>query len=146
MVLLFDSTSHYMRRLTMPRTHYPVLIVGAGAAGLTASTLLAHHGVHSLTVEKRREVFVYPRARNLTFRSLEILRGAGLGPAVNKAAQHISHMISKRTLSSAETTVVFDTDYFPDAERLSPEPFGKYCPQSVLEPILLDETRSRGSE
>ena len=130
----------------MPVTRYPVLIVGAGAVGLAASTLLAHHGVQSLTIEKRRAVFVYPKARNLTFRSLEILRGVGLGPAVNAAAHHISHMVSKKTLSSAETTVVFDTDYFPDAEGISPEPFGKYCPQSVLEPILLDETRKWGSE
>ena len=130
----------------MPATRYPVLIVGAGAVGLAASTLLAHHGVQSLTIEKRREVFVYPKARNLNYRSLEILRELGLGPAVNAAAHHISHMVSKKTLSSAETTVVFDADYFPDAEGISPEPFGKYCPQSVLEPILLDETRKRGSE
>ena len=130
----------------MTVNRYPVLIVGAGAVGLAASTLLAHHGVQSLTIERRRAVFVYPKARNLTFRSLEILRGVGLGPAVNAAAHHISYMVSKKTLSSAETTVVFDTDYFPDATGISPEPFGKYCPQSVLEPILLDETRKRGSE
>lgn len=130
----------------MPPAHYPVLIVGAGAAGLAASTLLAHYGVRSLIVEKRREIFVYPKARNLTFRSLEILRGVGLGPAVNSSAHHISHMISKPTLASSETTAVFDEDYFPDAQAISPEPFGKYCPQSVLEPILLDETRRRGSE
>jgi putative polyketide hydroxylase len=86
----------------MPVTRYPVLIVGAGAVGLAASTLLAHHGVQSLTIEKRRAVFVYPKARNLTFRSLEILRGVGLGPAVNAAAHHISHMISKKTLSGAD--------------------------------------------
>jgi 2-polyprenyl-6-methoxyphenol hydroxylase-like FAD-dependent oxidoreductase len=130
----------------MTPTRYPVLIVGAGAVGLTASTLLAHHGVGSLTIEKRKAIFVYPKARNLTFRSLEILRGAGLGPTVDAAAHHISHMVSKKTLNSAETTVIFDTDYFPDVGEISPEPFGKYCPQSVLEPILLDETRKRGSE
>lgn len=50
----------------MAATQYPVLIVGAGAAGLTASTLLAHHGVRSLTIEKRKEIFIYPKARNLT--------------------------------------------------------------------------------
>ncbi|MDT5135206.1 MAG: putative polyketide hydroxylase, partial [Mycobacterium sp.] len=42
-----------------------VLIVGASAAGLSASTLLAQHGVGSLLVEKRHEIFVYPKARNL---------------------------------------------------------------------------------
>ena len=34
--------------------------------------VLAKHGVECLLVEKRREIFVYPKARNLTFRSLEI--------------------------------------------------------------------------
>src|SRR5215831_18514552 len=116
----------------MSAPRHPVLIVGAGAAGLTASTLLAQHGVGSVTIEKRGEIFLYPKARNLTFRSLEILRRAGLGPAINAAAQRISHMISKKSLSSAEETVVFDAEFFPDAEGLSPEPFGKYCPQSVL--------------
>ena len=123
-----------------------VLIVGAGVGGLAASTLLAQHGVSSLLVEKRREIFVYPKARNLTFRSLEILRRLGVGTAVDAAADHISNMVSKHSLSSAEETSVFDADFFPSAEGLSPEPFGKYCPQSKLEPILLAETRRRGSE
>ena len=43
-------------------------------------------------------------------------------------------------------TPVFDADFFPSAEGLSPGPFGKYCPQSRLEPILLRETRRLGSE
>jgi 2-polyprenyl-6-methoxyphenol hydroxylase-like FAD-dependent oxidoreductase len=46
--------------------HVPVLIVGAGAAGLATSALLAKHGVGSLLVERRREVFIYPKARNLS--------------------------------------------------------------------------------
>ena len=81
-----------------------VLIVGAGVGGLAASTLLAQHGVSSLLVEKRREIFVYPKARNLTFRSLEILRRLGVGTAVDAAADHISNMVSKHSLSSAEET------------------------------------------
>jgi len=124
----------------------PVLIVGAGAGGLSAATLLAHHGIQSLLVERRREISVYPKARNLTFRSLEILRGVGLGPAVNASADHISNMVSKRTLSDAEVTPVLDADFFPSAEVVSPESFGKYCPQSKLEPILLAESRRLGCD
>lgn len=128
----------------------PVLIVGAGVGGLAASTLLAHYGVSSLLVDKRREVFVYPKARNLSFRSLEILRRAGVGATVDAAAEHISKMVSKPTLSSAEETSAIDGDFladmFPNADGLSPQPIGKYCPQSKLEPILLAETRRLGSE
>lgn len=123
-----------------------VLIVGAGAGGLSASALLAHHGVCSLLVEKRREIFVYPKARNLTFRSLEILRGLGVGKAINAVAEHISTMVGKETLNGVEEKPVLDpANFFPSTEGLSPEPFGKYCPQSKLEPILLAETRRRGS-
>jgi putative polyketide hydroxylase len=124
----------------------PVLVVGAGAGGLSASTLLAHHGIESLLVDRRREIFVYPKARNLTFRSLEILRGVGLGPAVNASADHISNVVSKHTLSDAEVTPVWGADFFPSAEAVSPEPFGKYCPQSKLEPILLAESRRLGCD
>jgi putative polyketide hydroxylase len=126
----------------MTEKRVPVLVVGAGVGGLGMSTLLAHNGIHSLLLEKRREIFVYPKARNLTFRSLEILRGLGLGKAVADVAQHMSNMISKDTLSSAEEKPALDSDmFFPSAEKFSPEPFGRYCPQSYLEPILLADAR-----
>ena len=130
----------------MTKCDPPVLIVGAGAGGLSASTLLAHQGIRSLLVERRREIFVYPKARNLTFRSLEILRSVRLGPAVNTAANHISNMVSKHTLSDAEATRVLSAESFPNAEAVSPEAFGKYCPQSKLEPILLAESRRLGCD
>src|SRR5579863_2982837 len=53
----------------------PVLIVGAGLAGLTAANLLAWRGVRCLLVERRAGVGRHPRARGLNMRSLELLRG-----------------------------------------------------------------------
>ena len=78
----------------------PVLVVGAGAAGLTTSALLAHYGVRSLLVERRDEVFIYPKARNLSFRSLEILRELGLADEVHAVAEGVSSMLGKPTLTS----------------------------------------------
>jgi 2-polyprenyl-6-methoxyphenol hydroxylase-like FAD-dependent oxidoreductase len=125
----------------------PVLIVGAGAAGLATSALLAKHGVGSLLVEKRREIFIYPKARNLSFRSLEILRGLGLGDQVHAVADRVSDMVVKPTLNSAEEELAIDIDaFFAGLDQLSPEPAVQYCPQSSLEPMLLAETRRRGSE
>ena len=40
----------------------PVLVVGAGPAGLVTSLTLAHHGVPSLLVEKHPGTSIYPRA------------------------------------------------------------------------------------
>src|SRR5580693_893141 len=131
----------------MSNRRLPVLIAGAGVGGLSMSAMLARHGVDSLLVEKRRATFVYPKARNLNFRSLEILRHLGVGDAVDQVAEHISMMVRKETLSNPEQSGVFDAaSTLASAEGLSPEPYGRYCPQSRLEPILLDETRRRGSE
>ena len=128
-------------------TRVPVLIVGAGVGGLAMSALLAQHGVRSLLVERRREVFLYPKARNLSFRSLEILRGLGLGDEVHAVADHISAMLVKPALNSADQQLAIDIDaVFAGLGELSPEPAAQYCPQSRLEPILLAETRRRGSE
>jgi putative polyketide hydroxylase len=128
-------------------THVPVLIVGAGVGGLATSAVLAKHGVRSLLVEKRREVFIYPKARNLSFRTLEILRGLGLSDQVHAVADGVSDMAVKPTLDSAEEAPAIDVDaIFAPFSELSPEPPAQYCPQSKLEPMLLADTRGRGSE
>jgi putative polyketide hydroxylase len=128
-------------------TQVPVLIVGAGAGGLATSALLAKHGVGPLVVEKRREVFIYPKARNLSFRSLEILRGLGLDDEVHAVADGVSDMFVRPTLNSHEEKLAIDIDsFFAGLDHLSPEPSAQYCPQSSLEPMLLAETRRRGGE
>ena len=127
--------------------HVPVLIVGAGAGGLTTSALLAKHGVRSLLVEKRDEVFIYPKARNLSFRSLEILRELGLADEVHAVAEGVSSMLGKPTLNSTEEWEAFDVDaMFSPFEGLSPEPAGQYCPQSAFEPMLLAHIRRHHSQ
>jgi putative polyketide hydroxylase len=124
-----------------------VLMAGAGIGGLSMSAMLGRRGVDSLLVEKRRATFIYPKARNLNFRSLEILRRLGVGDAVDAVAEHISTMVCKETLSSPEQSGVFDAaSMLSSAEGLSPEAYGRYCPQSRLEPILLDESRRLGGE
>ena len=103
--------------------------------------------MRSLLVEKRREVFIYPKARNLSFRSLEILRGLGLSDEVHAVADHVSAMAVKPTLNSPEQQPAIDVDaIFAGMDELSPEPAAQYCPQSRLEPMLLAQTRRRGSE
>jgi putative polyketide hydroxylase len=125
----------------------PVLIVGAGVGGLATSALLAKHGVGSLLVEKRREIFVYPKARNLSFRSLEILRRLDLEDEVHAVAEGVSDMFVKPALNSSEEKPAIDVGaIFSPYSGLSPEPPAQYCPQSRLEPTLLAETRRRGSE
>ena len=125
----------------------PVLIVGAGVGGLATSALLAKHRIPSLLVEKRREVFIYPKARNLSFRTLEVLRGLGVGDEVHAVAEGVSSMVVKPTLSSTDQRQALDIDaIFSGMAELSPEPAAQYCPQSKREPILLAYAREHGSE
>jgi 2-polyprenyl-6-methoxyphenol hydroxylase-like FAD-dependent oxidoreductase len=125
----------------------PVLIVGAGVGGLATSALLAKHRIPSLLVEKRPEVFFYPKARNLSFRTLEVLRGLGVGDDVHAVAEGVSSMVLKSTLNSTEQRQALDVDtIFYGMAELSPEPAAQYCPQSRLEPILLAYARDHGAE
>lgn len=72
----------------------PVLIVGAGGAGLTASMLLSDLGVQTLTISNAPSTSVLPKAHVLQQRSMEIYRQTGAAddiyaagtPAANMAA------------------------------------------------------------
>ncbi len=65
----------------------PVLIVGGGGAGLTASMLLARQGVEHLLVSARRGTSDLPKAHVLNQRAMEVLEDAGVADAIARA-QH----------------------------------------------------------
>lgn len=137
--------------MSMTVTHVPVFIVGAGVAGLATSALLGKYGVSSLLVERRPEVFLYPKARNVNFRTLEILRRLGVGEAIHAVAEHPSATIAKATLNSAAEDSATGlnalvAEMVSEFDGLSPEPSQQYCPQSRSEPILLADARRQGSQ
>ncbi|WP_157251768.1 FAD-dependent monooxygenase [Nonomuraea typhae] len=51
-----------------------VLIVGGGPVGLSASIELSRHGISSLLVEKHPGTSIFPKARLITTRTMEIFR------------------------------------------------------------------------
>jgi putative polyketide hydroxylase len=128
----------------------PVLIVGAGGAGLSLSLLLRQQGIASALVERRPDVSWFPRARNLNFRTLEVFRGLGLEPQVISAGSHVSRMFRKETVASPQQEEFPNVEqalHFVDhPELLTPEPLIWYCPQSRLEPLLLAAARQRGGD
>src|SRR6266704_28535 len=92
----------------MTQEHIPVLIVGAGGAGLSLSLLLRQQGILSMLVERRSDVSWYPRARNLNFRTLEIFRGLGLEAEVRAAGTRVSRVFRKQSLASSEQEELLD--------------------------------------
>ena len=60
----------------------PVLIVGGGGAGLTASMLLARQGVRHLLVSARPQTSDLPKAHVLNQRAMEVLEDAGVAAEI----------------------------------------------------------------
>jgi 2,4-dichlorophenol 6-monooxygenase len=60
----------------------PVLIVGGGGAGLTASMLLATYGVDHLLVSARPTTSDLPKAHVLNLRAMEVLDDVGVADAI----------------------------------------------------------------
>lgn len=70
----------------MQQRRTPVVIIGAGPAGLLLSHLLAADGVESVVVETRSEEYVAARIRAgiLEQSSVDLLRSAGLGDRLDR--------------------------------------------------------------
>jgi 2,4-dichlorophenol 6-monooxygenase len=60
----------------------PVLIVGGGGSGLTASMLLSQLEVDSLRVSRYPETSRIPKAHILSQRSMEIFTDIGVAPLI----------------------------------------------------------------
>jgi 2,4-dichlorophenol 6-monooxygenase len=69
-------------QLTAADENVPVLIVGGGGAGLTASMLLARQGVEHLLVSARATTSDLPKAHVLNQRAMEVLDDVGVAQAI----------------------------------------------------------------
>jgi 2,4-dichlorophenol 6-monooxygenase len=70
----------------------PVLIVGGGGAGLTASILLSQLGVESLLVSRYPETSRLPKAHVLNQRSMEIFTDAGVASDILARSTPLENM------------------------------------------------------
>ncbi len=70
----------------------PVLIVGGGAAGLTASMLLARQGVEHLLVSARPGTSTLPKAHVLNQRAMEVLEDVGVADAIAERSTPAAQM------------------------------------------------------
>ncbi len=126
----------------------PVLVVGAGIAGLAAATLLAWRGVPCLVVERRNAPSRHPRAHGLDLRSLELLRVVpGLEDDLRAATQaefnDFMIVIAESVAGSEVGKLSAAAGY--DARSLSPATICS-AGQDRIEPILRRHACARGAE
>src|SRR5262245_54066756 len=68
--------------MLMSQTDVPVLIIGGGGAGLTASMLFSKLGIESLLVSALPTTSILPKAHVLNQRTMEILTDVGVADRI----------------------------------------------------------------
>jgi putative polyketide hydroxylase len=122
----------------------PVVVVGAGPAGLVAATALARGGVGSLLVERNPGLSPLPRATAVSTRTMELLRSWGLEDDVRAGQLDISYVgaFATETLASPEGVVLpVGVATYEQAAAVSPTTVAG-VPQDHLEPVLLEHLRT----
>jgi putative polyketide hydroxylase len=122
----------------------PVLVVGAGPAGLVAAGTLALAGVPVLLVERRRALSGLPRATAISTRSMELLRSWGLEDEIRAGGVDAQLQVwVSETLATARSGSAVPAG-LPTREQsavVSPTA-PAVVPQDHLEPVLLRHIRS----
>jgi 2-polyprenyl-6-methoxyphenol hydroxylase-like FAD-dependent oxidoreductase len=102
-----------------------------------ASNLLGRFGVPNLLVEKHSSTLLFPKARRLRTRTMEILRVLGIEPEIRAREQEVGNLPLMLGGESLGGPVRFriDGDRRDEMYRYSPTTWA-LIPQDVLEPIL----------
>ncbi|WP_432260228.1 FAD-dependent oxidoreductase [Cupriavidus sp. TMH.W2] len=136
----------------MKTIEVPVLVVGAGPAGLTTTALLATYGVRTLTITKYQGTANSPRAHITNQRTMEVFRDLGIEDRVLALATPNALMGNNVWATSFAGTEIARLQTWGSSEQrkadyatASPSPMCN-APQHLLEPVLLDCARERGAE
>jgi 3-(3-hydroxy-phenyl)propionate hydroxylase len=124
--------------LTAPsQVRHPVVIVGAGPAGLVLAIQMALNGVKSVLIESEAQVSGGSRALALTKRSMEIIEQCGVAAEFLKGA-----LVWKNGYSFYKNRIVHHLDIpFSEDDKFYPMTNLAQC---IIEKILVDRARALG--
>jgi 2,4-dichlorophenol 6-monooxygenase len=138
--------------VSRPRLEVPVLIVGAGPAGLAAALALSRYGVEYLLVERHPGTAHTPRAHIINQRTVEIFRHLGIEDRFLEVCTPQEMMRNNLWVSSVAGREVARSETWGTSARraadyraASPSPMAN-CPQTVLEPLLLESALKAGGD
>src|SRR3712207_568121 len=122
----------------------PILIAGAGPAGLAAAVTLGSYGVECLLVDRRVDRSTHPRATVISTRSMELLRGWGLEDAVRERGVEVDWLMwVGETLRDLDRGTLVEIGMPTRAQAALISPTAPGClSQHDLETVLLDRARS----
>ena len=127
--------------------HSPVLIAGAGPAGLAAGITLATYGIEVVIVDRRYERSTLPKATVLSLRTMELMRRWGLEAGVRAGGVEVEwRMCVCETLATAHRGSTVEVGYPTSEQCAAVSPTTPACvPQDHLERVLLDHLRAQPS-
>jgi 2-polyprenyl-6-methoxyphenol hydroxylase-like FAD-dependent oxidoreductase len=113
----------------------PVIIIGAGPVGLSASIALSRQGIRNIVVEKHPSTSIHPKARGINVRAMELCRIWGAEQQIRQAELPIA---ARRFLwmNHLKGEIQGDVSIVSEQEEISPtEPC--LLSQDILEQKLL---------
>ncbi|KAB8190955.1 FAD-dependent oxidoreductase [Nonomuraea phyllanthi] len=113
-----------------------VLVVGGGPVGLCTAIELSRHGISTLLVERHAGTSIFPKARLITTRTMELFRAWGIQEEVERAGMPREEYLAVGVGSSLTAT-----DFVRAAAELSRDApqsptYTFLCAQDLLEVIL----------
>jgi putative polyketide hydroxylase len=122
---------------------WPVVVAGAGPAGITAAITLARAGIQTLVLNIRKTVLSHPRATVVSLRSMELFRSWGLEDKIWAGGDEVEwRVLATTTLSKAASGSLIDVGYRTTSESAVLSPTRPAAvPQDHLETVLLDHLR-----
>ena len=116
----------------------PVLIVGGGPVGLTASILLSQHGIRSLLAERHSGTAILPKARGINARTMEMYRQCGVDQEIRDAGLPVERtglIVWTKALAGEE--IERRVPGRATAQNMAVTPVRNcLCAQDYLEPVL----------
>jgi 2,4-dichlorophenol 6-monooxygenase len=138
----------------MPEIDVPVLIIGGGGCGLSASIFLSNLGVEHLLVERHESTSLLPKAHYLNQRTMEAFRQHGVAEAILAVGAPIEKFGKVRWTTSMggdgplDRRLIHEMDAFGGGTLRERYQADSACmssnyPQLRLEPLLRGEAEKR---
>jgi 2,4-dichlorophenol 6-monooxygenase len=137
----------------MSERRVPVLIVGGGGCGLSASIFLSNLGIGSLLIERHPQPGRMPKARYLNQRTMEIFRQHGVADAIYRRSMPLASISRIRYCTSLGGDGPLDRKTFFALDSFGGGALTAYAkdspcestlyPQVRLEPLLRTEADAR---